>query len=57
MKAIAWTKYGSPEGLRLLEVDKPVQKDDEVLIKIPVYSRNLETEKNSHTRKGTGQRS
>ncbi len=56
MKAIAWTKYRSQESLRLLEVDEPVQIDDEVIIKIPVYSRNLETEKNSHTRTGTGWR-
>jgi NADPH:quinone reductase-like Zn-dependent oxidoreductase len=34
MKAVVWTKYGSPDGLKLREVEKPVPKDNEVLIKI-----------------------
>ena len=34
MKAIVWTKYGSPDGLQLQEVDKPVPKDNEILIKV-----------------------
>lgn len=34
MKAIVWTKYGSPNGLKLQEVEKPVPKPDEILIKI-----------------------
>ncbi|MBZ0299781.1 MAG: NAD(P)-dependent alcohol dehydrogenase [Anaerolineae bacterium] len=34
MKAVVWTKYGSPDGLQLQEVEKPTPKDHEVLIRV-----------------------
>jgi len=34
MKAIVWTKYGSPDGLQLQEVAKPAPKGNEVLLKV-----------------------
>ena len=34
MKAILHTKFGSPDELQLKEIDKPVPKDNEVLITV-----------------------
>ena len=40
MKAIVCPRYGSPDVLQLREMDKPVVKDDEVLVRIRAASVN-----------------
>jgi NADPH:quinone reductase-like Zn-dependent oxidoreductase len=40
MKSIAFTRYGSPDNLQFREVDKPVPRENEVLVKIHAVSIN-----------------
>ncbi|MHB8778902.1 MAG: NAD(P)-dependent alcohol dehydrogenase [Anaerolineales bacterium] len=40
MKAIVYTEYGSPDVLQFKDVEKPMPKDDEVLIKVHAASVN-----------------
>jgi NADPH:quinone reductase-like Zn-dependent oxidoreductase len=40
MKAIVYPNYGSPDGLKCEEIEKPTAGDDEVLIRVRAASVN-----------------
>jgi len=40
MQAIVYTTYGSPDVLKLKEIQKPILQDDEVLIQIHAAALN-----------------
>lgn len=41
MKAMLQTRYGSPDVLRAIEIDKPFPKEDQVLIKVLAVGLNM----------------
>lgn len=41
MKAVVWTRYGSPDVLKVLEIPKPEPKENEVLVRIHAASISL----------------
>ena len=38
MKAMVYHKYGSPEALQLQEIEKPIIKDSDVLVRVHAAS-------------------
>jgi NADPH:quinone reductase-like Zn-dependent oxidoreductase len=40
MKAVVYTRYGSPDVLRFTDVEKPAPRDNEVLVKVQAVSLN-----------------
>jgi NADPH:quinone reductase-like Zn-dependent oxidoreductase len=41
MKAVLLTKYGSPDDLQYVDVDKPTPNDNQALVKVVSASLNI----------------
>lgn len=54
MKAVVCDRYGPPEVLRLVEIDKPIPKDDEVRIKVMATTVHVGDTKIRALRPGMG---
>ena len=50
MKAVIRDSYGSPDVLELREIEKPIPKDDEIILKVYASSVN---HADSHGLRGT----
>ena len=40
MKAVGYTRYGLPDDLKLIEIEKPTPKEGQVLVKVKAASIN-----------------
>ncbi len=54
MKAVICTKYGSPEVLKIVEIEKPVPQDNEILVRIKATTAHIGDTKIRRLQPGMG---